>query len=134
MFGQPFEFSVVAVGLPPMSYQWLKNGVPLTNGGNISGATDATLLINPVTFDDAGQYAAEIANSCGSITTDPASLSVTFQDGLLSRRSFASDRISAVLDKWGPCPPPPTACSADVDHNGVVNIDDLLAVVTHWSA
>jgi hypothetical protein len=27
---------------------------------------------------------------------------------------------------------PPATCPGDVDHNNVVNIDDLVAVVTHW--
>src|SRR4029079_15570248 len=31
-----------------LTYQWRKNGVALQNGGNISGATSATLTINPL--------------------------------------------------------------------------------------
>jgi hypothetical protein len=26
-----------------------------------------------------------------------------------------------------------TSCAADIDHNGVINIDDLLFVINHWS-
>ena len=36
------NFSVTATGCS-LTYQWQKNGVNLSNGGNISGATTATL-------------------------------------------------------------------------------------------
>ena len=38
--------TVGAFGGTPLSYQWQKNGSPLSNGGNISGATTATLTIS----------------------------------------------------------------------------------------
>jgi hypothetical protein len=38
------------------SYQWYKNGVALTNGGNISGATRATLQIANADLSNEGNY------------------------------------------------------------------------------
>ena len=38
------------------TYQWRRNFVPLTNGGNISGATTGTLIISSACFADAGNY------------------------------------------------------------------------------
>ena len=32
---------VVAEGYAPLTYQWRKNGVPLSDGGDISGAREA---------------------------------------------------------------------------------------------
>lgn len=53
------------------AYQWYKNGVALTNGGHISGATTTNLVIFPAGTADAattaaGYYAGVLANQCGA--------------------------------------------------------------------
>ena len=57
--GSTLRLTTVASG-PGLAYQWKRNGVPLTNGGRISGAATATLTINGLTVDDdsdtAGMY------------------------------------------------------------------------------
>src|SRR5262249_42283503 len=45
-------FTVTASGTNN-TYQWFRGATMLTNGGNISGATSATLTINPATATDA---------------------------------------------------------------------------------
>jgi len=40
--------------------------------------------------------------------------------------------LLAVIVTWGACPALPANCPADLDHNGIVNVVDLLAVITHW--
>ena len=62
------------------SYQWRKGGVPLTDGGPISGATTAMLTIDPVSFDDPGSYDVVVTDDCGEVTSNPAALSVEFAD------------------------------------------------------
>jgi hypothetical protein len=45
------------------------------------------------------------------------------------------DDLLAVINGWGSCPAPPSACFADiapVGGNGLVNVDDLLAVINGW--
>lgn len=37
--------------------------------------------------------------------------------------------LLAVINNWGPC----SACHADLDGNGVVNVWDLIIVVHNWS-
>jgi len=49
-----------------LSYQWQKDGVDLPNGGNISGATTATLTIANATASDAARYRVVVANSSGT--------------------------------------------------------------------
>ncbi len=47
------------------------------------------------------------------------------------------DDLVAVLNAFGPCPPPPANCAADITPaggNGVVNIDDLVAVLNAFGA
>lgn len=57
-----FEVSVDdATGV---SYQWDRNGIPLTDGGNISGALTPRLEINPATGPDAGVYTVSVTNAC----------------------------------------------------------------------
>jgi len=72
--GNPISFSVSVIGTPPFTYQWQKgtNGVyaNLSNGGNISGATTATLVINPANyFADAADYRVIVSNGGGSVTS-----------------------------------------------------------------
>jgi len=50
--GSSVSFSVSASGTG-LAYQWRKGLVNLIDGGNISGATNDTLTINPVTISDA---------------------------------------------------------------------------------
>ena len=52
--GAPATFTVSAVGTLPLSYQWLKEGVPLVDGTNISGALTATLTVAQVQVGDMG--------------------------------------------------------------------------------
>lgn len=57
-------------------YQWQKNGVNLTNGGRISGATTASLRIKGVTAADARQYQLVINSAGGPVATVMVTLTV----------------------------------------------------------
>ena len=70
--GEEVEFSVAATGTT-LTYQWRKNGVNLSNGGNISGTTTATLTINPVGTGDAATAGA--GYDC--VVTESATCSTT---------------------------------------------------------
>ena len=59
--GATVSFAVVTTGFP-LNYQWLTNGVPVTNGDNISGATSSTLTITDVQTNDAYTYTVSITN------------------------------------------------------------------------
>jgi hypothetical protein len=71
--GSAVIFSVVAAGTAPLSYQWQFNGTP------IPGATNQTLLLDYVLPADAGDYTAEVSNPLGTVTSAPATLTVTVQ-------------------------------------------------------
>jgi hypothetical protein len=74
--GEIANFQVTAVG-SGLTYQWRKNGVNVTNGGNVSGATSATLSINPVSVGDAGDYDCVVSGSCvPSVVSDIAALTI----------------------------------------------------------
>ncbi|HTY88369.1 MAG TPA: immunoglobulin domain-containing protein [Candidatus Acidoferrum sp.] len=71
LLGGTANFAAVAAGTAPITYQWSKNGVP------ISGATSTTLTLTNVQSPDAGSYAATASNSVGSVTSSAAALTVT---------------------------------------------------------
>lgn len=50
--GGPASFVVTVIGKGTYTYQWRKGTVNLSNGGNISGVTDNTLVINPTSALD----------------------------------------------------------------------------------
>jgi Leucine-rich repeat (LRR) protein len=80
--GSNAVFSVVASGTLPLSYQWLANGIPLVNAGNISGANTATLSITAAQPNNAAAYAVVITNVGGSVTSSPAFLTVNVPPSL----------------------------------------------------
>ena len=72
--GTTATFSVAAAGSAPLAYQWLENGASLNNGGNVSGATTATLTLTNVQDTNAGSYSVVVTNTAGSVTSAPALL------------------------------------------------------------
>ncbi|HSZ54098.1 MAG TPA: immunoglobulin domain-containing protein, partial [Tepidisphaeraceae bacterium] len=72
--GHSASFSVSAAGTGTLTYQWQK----LVNGTwtNINGATSGTFTINAAATTDAGSYWVIVANTGGSVTSNPATLTV----------------------------------------------------------
>jgi hypothetical protein len=77
-------FTVQGAGSGTMSYQWRKDGQPLTDGGRIAGATSPNLAISPTWMSDSGSYDVVVTNDCGSVTSNPATLTVTADLGDLN--------------------------------------------------
>ncbi|HSH17075.1 MAG TPA: immunoglobulin domain-containing protein, partial [Verrucomicrobiae bacterium] len=65
--GGEARFWVTAQGALPIAYQWRRNGEPLPD------ATNAVLILNQVTLDDAGDYDV-IASTAGSSATSATAL------------------------------------------------------------
>jgi hypothetical protein len=68
--GSSVTFTVAATGSSPITYQWTRNGSP------ISGATSASLRLSGVTSSSAGNYQARVTNPAGSVLSDIAVLTV----------------------------------------------------------
>ena len=68
--GDTATLNVSAGGTAPLSYQWRRNST------NLSGATDASLVLANVQLSDAGTYAVVITNIAGSATSSNATLAV----------------------------------------------------------
>jgi hypothetical protein len=66
----PVTLIATADGSKPLKHIWLKDGLQLSD-------TTFKLSIDSFTSDKEGTYVCEMTNSCGSITTTPAVLSLT---------------------------------------------------------
>jgi hypothetical protein len=77
MPGAVAAFLVVAADNRGLSYQWRLGNV------QINGATNDTLLLNPVRPSDEGSYTVVLSNSSGQVTSAPAALLIDSDgDGL----------------------------------------------------
>lgn len=68
--GSNVSFTVMATGSGSLSYQWKKDGTP------ISGATSASYSFTGATAAAAGTYTVQVSGSCGSVTSAGALLTV----------------------------------------------------------
>ena len=68
--GATVRFLALAAGLPPLSYQWQRNGTSL------AGATLNSLTLNNVQWSDAGAYTLLVSNQHGSAASSVATLTV----------------------------------------------------------
>jgi uncharacterized repeat protein (TIGR03803 family) len=57
-------------------YRWLDNGVPLTDGGKISGSTTSTLVVSNVSSLNVGAYSVIVSNAAGVVTSLSAALTI----------------------------------------------------------
>ena len=87
--GQTAIFSVVAAGTLPLSYQWQKNGV------NISQAYGSSYVTPPLTLADSGSaYRVIVSNALGSVTSNSAVLTVSTTVNILDNGNFESGTTS----------------------------------------
>ena len=86
----PTSFTVAAAGAA-LSYQWYKNGFPLTNTANITGATTPTLSLAAVgtsvcSHTSLNGYTVVVQTPCGGyrlLLAPPASLTMTAPRNLI---------------------------------------------------
>jgi hypothetical protein len=120
IFREPFDdtaiagqqtacFSVIAQGLEPITYQWRRAGVPLTNGpapggGQVIGADTCALLITSANYADADDY------ECVVTDASPA-MQISLQRSLTILAPF---------------------CPGDADGSGQVDFGDINEVLANW--
>ena len=92
-------FSATASGVPEPTYQWSVNGTPL------SGATSATLTVNPVTPVQAGQYSVTASNASGTISHSVSLTVLSRPDIRITEVSSARTTLDpAFIDRVGFAP------------------------------
>ena len=70
--GESATFSVVASGDSPLSYQWRQNSTDIPGATSLSYTLDSTVVGDSGAFFDV-----VVSNAAGSVTSNPASLTVT---------------------------------------------------------
>ncbi len=73
------RLSVIATG-DGLTYQWRKAGRPISDGGNVSGASTANLVVKNIGAADEGIYSVAIFNAGGSSSSANVSVRVSKYD------------------------------------------------------
>jgi len=77
-WGKSVTFTVTAVGTESLSYQWQKDTV------TIAGATQSSLVLTNLQITNAGAYSVVITGAYGSVTSNPAILTMNPAGGSLA--------------------------------------------------
>ncbi len=87
--GQPASFSVNVTGTAPITFAWSRNGVAIT-GANAATYTLATTAV----ADNGAQFSVLVSNAQGSVTSTPATLTVS---AAVVAPSFTSQPANATV-------------------------------------
>ena len=89
--GSTVNFQVSATGLP-LFYQWLKNGVPLTDGAGVSGSQTPQLTLTSVT--SGASYSVAVTNGGLSVTSAPVPLTIGGAPAITSQPLSITNAVS----------------------------------------
>jgi spore coat protein A len=136
--GASTTFTVAATG-DLLTYQWLRNGTPLTDGTGpygcvYSGCTTASMTISSATPANNAQYSCAVTGFCGSapgaaanLTVTPACVGDLDYDG-----SVNTTDLTIFLASFGQSVTPGT--SGDLNADGAVNTSDLTFFLARFGA
>ncbi len=74
------RLSALALGQPPFTYRWVKDGAFLVNEGSLVGTDTANLSISAISPAHAGHYQLIASNSLGAVTSRVVQLTLRFVD------------------------------------------------------
>jgi glucose/arabinose dehydrogenase len=120
---------VIAAGGDPLTFQWRRNGVDLTDDGHYQNTQTASLTILDAVEDDSGMFQVAITSPCGSVTSDMVSLTIRPCD----HADFNGDGTIEIEDlfdfinAWLAGDP-----AADIDGNGQLAVQDIFAYLNAW--
>ncbi|MCC6675596.1 MAG: hypothetical protein IT436_00505 [Phycisphaerales bacterium] len=120
--GGAASFHVAAGGAGPFRYQWRRDGVDL------DGATTPTLVVDPVGPGDVGVYTCVVSVfACGSVESDPATLSICAVDYNCDGFVDFADYLEFLSLYDGQDP------RADLNQDGFVDFADYLEFVNQFN-
>lgn len=93
LYGSDVQFSAIAIGFPPPTYQWKHDTVP------IKGAVANSVLLRDVTDQDAGLYECVATNAIGSENSLRASL-VIADAGKTDHKEFGTRKIQNNINRF----------------------------------
>ena len=87
--GESYQMSCSAAGTPPLTYQWMKNGVA------IAGATSPIFSIGQLATVDAGAYSVKVGNAAGSVISSAVNVAVTQRPAFTTNLPTAPVNLTA---------------------------------------
>ena len=87
--GGNVAFECEAVGTPPLSYQWT------FNGEDLPGANEPVLRLTEVQPAQAGLYRVRVSNALGSVTSEPALLTVNQRPQIVRQPESQTVQVGA---------------------------------------
>ncbi len=129
--GGAVGLSVTATGDPPVSYQWRRGLMDLTNGVRISGAQTFEITISPALPTDTGaDYKCVVTSACGTATTSSVEVTI-FSSGSANGNGDVlpvngldvQGMVSALVPPGQP--PSDFLCAFDMNVDGAVTMDDV---------
>lgn len=108
------DMPVVAYGAEPLTYQWMKDGVDLTDSDHYIGTRSSYLGIYNVGPSDLTSYSLRITNACGTFVSQPGTLT------LAQPIQFASHPLSQ------------TACPGAQTVLSVATVTDKPSLLYFW--
>lgn len=73
---EPLSLKVVASGKGPLTYQWRKDGFPLSDNPHLAGVNGATLSFARLRYLDDAAYDCVISDACHTVTSRVARVSI----------------------------------------------------------
>ncbi len=131
---QSFVFTVAAVSSPSSVaatayYYWRHNGVTVMDGGPYLGAQTSTLFINPTSSSTGGTYDAVCINTCGYVTSNPATLTIICPADYNGDTVVNVQDIFAFLNGWFALDP-----VADFNSTNGITPQDIFDFLGAWFA
>ncbi|MBX3388011.1 MAG: hypothetical protein KF691_01005 [Phycisphaeraceae bacterium] len=115
-------------------YEWLKNGVVLTETSRITGVGTPTLTVHDPYPADSGSYRARVYSNCGSPTLSSAVPLAVVCGGDLNRDGFVEDSDFVIFVRaYDELQCPPSSCPADLNVDGFVDDLDFVIFVTQYN-
>lgn len=74
--GTSTSFSVVAMGSPPLMYQWFSTNTSTRAVTLLTNQTNASLIFNPAVSSEAGSYFVIVSNAFNAVSSSAATLTV----------------------------------------------------------
>jgi len=123
--GDQAQFSVMATGAPPLTFQWYKGADAVSSTQNSTATTSNLLLFNLTGGSDNGQYRLVVANSFGSDTSVIVSLTITNTNGMVFFATATDTNGVAISNS------PPFIVQQPTNQTAAVSNDVSLTVVAH---
>jgi uncharacterized delta-60 repeat protein len=90
--GGTATLSVSATGDQPLRYQWRRNGQA------IGGATNATLVLSNLSYEQRGQYSVDVVNDAGATASPEALLNVLISPFIVDQSASRTVLLGSAVD------------------------------------